>query len=223
MRGERDMQWMYSPILSFDVETTGLDPERDRVVQLAVLRYEPGKRLGEMQSWVSLFSPGDVEFTADAALRTGIDPDELKGKPRMEDCWGEILDVLELEPLHLAYNAPFDISFLLPVHSRAKLDRPFPVAPARVIDPLCFARGLYRYQKGKALGQMALRLGVPVRKAHDALWDSVAAAEVMWRMADAHSLPPGLDALLALQRKYATEWERFTGHSYYRSHATENS
>ncbi|MDD5720632.1 MAG: exonuclease domain-containing protein, partial [Candidatus Krumholzibacteria bacterium] len=43
------------PLVCFDLETTGIDVQRDRIVQIALIRIEP---TGQRRSFTSLVNPG---------------------------------------------------------------------------------------------------------------------------------------------------------------------
>lgn len=198
-------RWMVGPIMVVDVETTGLDPVADRIWQLAIVEFVPGKPWREMQAWVTRCKP-DVPFTPEALLIGGIEPAELEGKPCAEQIIGRVIDILGRGKIFAAYKSDFDFGFLAETHKRAKCKKRLPFDHTNTIDPLVFARALYSQARGWKLKQMAARLGVRLDRAHDALRDSMAAAEVMVRMAILNDLPPTLEGLLALQEQYRTAW-----------------
>jgi len=198
--------WMQGPIMVVDVETTGLDPVADRIWQIAIVEFVPGKPWREMQAWVARCKP-DVPFTPEALLVGGVEPTELEGKPRAEELIGKVVDILSKGKIFMAYNAGFDFGFLTETHKRAGCKKPLPFNAKNTIDPLIFARAIYDKARGWKLKQMSARLGVPLSRAHDALRDCMAAAEVMIRMAVMNDLPPTLEGLLALQEQYQREWE----------------
>lgn len=201
------MSWMQKKILVFDVETTGLDPKKDRIVQLAIVHFCPGKRWAEMEAWVSMAHPV-VEISTGAALVHKIAQEELEKHPPLEKKIKGILKIMSSGDVFVAYNAPFDISFIEATARRAGVEGSLPFNGRNVIDPLVLSRGLYPAHRGHKLAQVAARLGVPPGTAHDALWDSMAAADVLIRMALREKLPDDLEALIALQEKYKGAWNR---------------
>ena len=51
------------------------------------------------------------------------------------------------------------------------------------IDPLAFARELYKHEDSRALGDMAARLGIALDNAHRATDDAEAALRVLYALA----------------------------------------
>jgi DNA polymerase-3 subunit epsilon len=200
------MRWIDGPIMVFDTETTGLESETNYVIQLAIVKFEPGKPWREMEAWTTLAgSPKPIEPAA--MLAHGITNEDIKGLPLLEQRMNRVIDILRQGKMFLAYNSPFDVGFLEAALARSGCKRPLPFNQHNVIDPLAFVRGLYRYDRGWKLGEMCARLGARMDRAHDALSDAMSAAEVMIRLYVKHDLPPELDGLMALQERYDLEWE----------------
>lgn len=94
-----------------DTETSGLDPARDLVLEVACVA-EGG---GEFQS---LANPGEEALErikgCYALTVNGIDLDELRAAPPVMEVAGMFKEWLnQLGPVELwAYNAPFDMGFL---------------------------------------------------------------------------------------------------------------
>lgn len=89
-----------------DVETTGLHPVRDRIVEIAVVRLaQDGEPIDE---WTTLVDP---EERALGSRIHGIRPSELVGAPRFADIRDDLLARLAGTAI-VAHNAPFDVSFL---------------------------------------------------------------------------------------------------------------
>jgi DNA polymerase III epsilon subunit-like protein len=91
-----------------DVETTGVDPDADAIVEIAVLR----SRGGVLQTFHSLVNPGfPIPPTASAVHH--ITDDDLAGAPRIEDLVLELVDLLD-GSIPVAHNARFDACFVDP-------------------------------------------------------------------------------------------------------------
>jgi DNA polymerase-3 subunit epsilon len=104
-----------------------------------------------------------------------------------------------------AYNATFDKSFLLAELDRAGVrpDKPPPGLRREVewLDPLTFARELYKDEESRALGEMATRLGIQIEKAHRATDDAEAALRVLYAFAKDPRVPKGYGAIVQEQRR----------------------
>ncbi|MDT8991670.1 3'-5' exonuclease [Curvibacter sp. APW13] len=98
-------------VVLLDTETTGLDHGRDRIIELAMLRFtwNPATALpeGPVQVFDQLEDPG-FPIPADAQRITGITDGEVQGK-RMDDA--AITTFLTGVDLVIAHNAGFDRPF----------------------------------------------------------------------------------------------------------------
>lgn len=69
-----------------DFETTGFDPERDRVIEVGAVKVRDGREVGRIDS---LIDPGR-SIPAFVRQLTGIDEDAVSGQPSMEEYFGEL-------------------------------------------------------------------------------------------------------------------------------------
>jgi DNA polymerase III subunit epsilon len=89
-----------------DVETTGLHPVRDRIVEIAVVRLGINAEL--MDEWSTLVNPGDRAL---GGRIHGLRAADLEGAPSFGDIRDDLLARLAGNVI-VAHNAPFDVSFL---------------------------------------------------------------------------------------------------------------
>lgn len=94
-----------------DVETTGLDPDSDRIVELAIRRIRmtlDGRlvELGERRSWLE--DPGRP-LDSEVARLTGLTDTDLEGR-RIDD--RTAASILRTSDLVVAHNASFDRPFV---------------------------------------------------------------------------------------------------------------
>lgn len=94
------------PIAVLDFETTGMFPGRDRVVEAAVVRIDPGE--APRLVFDSLVNPAR---RMDCTEIHGIRDRDVATAPGFRDIAGELLAALEGCVL-AAYNASFDVKFL---------------------------------------------------------------------------------------------------------------
>src|SRR3954463_10483419 len=90
-----------------DVETTGLQPSRQRIIELAVTRFRGGNLTNR---WESLCSPGR-RVPAYITKLTGIDDDLLKDAPAFESIADTAVALLR-EAVIVGHNVEFDLGFL---------------------------------------------------------------------------------------------------------------
>jgi len=90
----------------FDFETTGLDPEKDKVIEMAAIRVVDGKVVSEFSTLVKN-GPVIPKITE----ITGITNEELENAMD-EDTAFRILNRLIGDSVLIAHNAAFDLSFL---------------------------------------------------------------------------------------------------------------
>ena len=155
----------------FDLETTGLSAERNRICEVGAVRV---RGLEPVDSFQSLVNPG-VALPAPVARLTGLREQELRRAPSVSSVLKRFL-AFAGDDLLVAHNARFDQRFLerqlLLAHGR-RLSEP----------PLCTAALARRLLEGRlrrvGLASLAHFFGVPTRPCHRALPDAEATAEVL--------------------------------------------
>lgn len=197
---DADASWHDTIIAFIDTETTGRDPERDRLVEVGIVLGRGGE-IFERKSW--LINPG-IPIPAESSEVHGIKDDDVKGKPGFAAVFAEIQAAL-VGAIPAAYNASFDRAFMLAEVGRAgvTLDDPPPALRREVdwLDPLVFARELYKEEQSRALGEMAQRLGISLENAHRATDDAEAALRVLYAFGKDPRVPRGYAALVQEQRR----------------------
>ncbi len=101
---ERNMIDRY---VALDIETTGLNPAVDRIIEVGMARVEYGQIT---QKYSTLVYPG-ISVSERITEITGIHNEELAGKPRIEEIIGDITRFIGDWPI-LGHNVTFDFSFL---------------------------------------------------------------------------------------------------------------
>ncbi|MFH0245195.1 exonuclease domain-containing protein [Streptomyces sp. HK10] len=185
--------WYEGPLAAFDTETTGVDPERDRIVSAAlVVQDAPGAEVRAVR-W--LVDPG-VPVPEPAAAVHGLTGDHLREHGRRPaEAVGEIVRALverasEGLPL-VVMNAPFDLTLLdreSRRHHGASLTDAVASPPLHVLDPRVLDKHLDRYRKGRrTLAALCEHYGVELAEAHDAAADAAAALEVVREVGRRHA------------------------------------
>lgn len=192
--------WVDCPIAFIDVETTGRDPTNDRIVEMGIV-LGVGGEVVKTFNW--LFNPGRP-IPAEISAIHGITDADVADKPSFADTALEILEALA-GSIPAAYNASFDRNFLLAELERAGIRAPSPPPAVRRevdwMDPLTFARELYKAEESRALGDMATRLGIELVQAHRATDDAVAALKVLYVLAKDPRVPRAYGGFVQEQRR----------------------
>jgi DNA polymerase-3 subunit epsilon len=168
--------------LSFDLETTGVNPLADRIVTACAVEVGPR---GAFMAGRWLLNPG-IDIPEGATNVHGITTEKVQadGIPALDGVT-HIADTLRRawrngQPV-IVMNAGFDLTLLA-----AELERyaqePLSVGP--VLDPLVIDRACDPYRKGKrTLSALAAHYGVEQGAAHTSDGDAITAARIVWRQA----------------------------------------
>jgi DNA polymerase-3 subunit epsilon len=145
------------PLAFVDLEMTGLDFARDRVVELCVERVQGGARKAFV---CSLVDPG--ERVGGAAHVHGIDAEALAGAPRFEAIAPQVLTALDGAIL-VAHAAVWDVRFLTAEFARAGIE----FRLDHWLDTLVLARRAFKYDS-HSLGALCEKMGILRGQAHRA-------------------------------------------------------
>ena len=137
-----------------DLETTGLNFARDKILEISALKINNGKPVGAYYSLIKQTAPIPAEITA----LTGITNEQVEnsGEDTSVALKG-LLDFIADEPI-VAHNVDFDKSFL----ERALAEYGFANLENRWIDTLALSRKLIKGSGGYKLKQLAVHLGISV-------------------------------------------------------------
>ena len=106
VRGSQDMP-ITGSFVAFDLETTGLRPEKDTIIEIGAVLFENGKEVKRYQSFADPHRPLDPEIVK----LTGITDAMLKDAPDISQVLPEFLEFVGDRVL-VAHNAGFDTSFV---------------------------------------------------------------------------------------------------------------
>lgn len=187
-------KWTDLPLAVIDVETTGLEPADDRIIEIGIVHFEDG----EVEEIYGQLIDPERNLPERVTEITGITETDLQDKPTFDEVAAEVEDQLSGVGI-VAYNLDFDRSFVENELERAGHAWP---SDAPTFDPLVFAREFFKDERRKNLGTIADKLGIPLEEAHRATHDAEVAGHVLYAFAD--RLPEGLEDLMVLQ----AQWEQ---------------
>lgn len=195
------MRWLTAQTLVLDVETTGLDVEKDRVVELGGYAFK-GPDLASGQRLGTLVNPG-IPIPVEASKVHGITGEMVADCPK----WGlvahRVAKRVAAAEIIVAYNAPFDLEFITAemkrnAEAREKQGEEDParlysawshaISTKPILDPLTIVRldDVGRYWKGKGrhkLENVAFRLSIGRRgREHRSSSDAELAAKVLYKL-----------------------------------------
>lgn len=150
----------------FDLETTGLDPSRHEVIEVAAIKFKRGNEVHETFSTLIYTNKRISKTITDI---TGITKSmiENEGRPPSE-VWPAFLEFIGSNPV-IAYNFPFDHSFLMPALSKyAGVNH----LPNNKVCALKLARKAWPGLKSYKLGVLGKMGGVNIGEEHRALSDA---------------------------------------------------
>lgn len=162
------------PMMAIDLETTGLDPEKDRILSIGYVPIDNGEiRLAGARECI-ITSDGEV---GDSATVHGITDDALVEGVPLRESLIRVLDAMQGRVL-LAHHARIEVEFL-----QAACKAEFGTQPEFiVVDTLLMAQdyvGLDAAKPGKLrLFSLRDRFRLPRYKAHNALIDAMACGEL---------------------------------------------
>jgi len=164
-----------SRFVAFDFETTGLDTNHDKIIEIAALRFEDGIITDRFVELVNPERPISRMITD----ITGISNKMVRNAPIEESIIDDFLYFLGDDPL-VAHNIHFDEQFLSQLCSR--LGRP--MGNHTLYDTLQLARSLYFDQPVFNLGALSEFFGLSAKGSHRAEKDTENTGLIFLEMLD---------------------------------------
>lgn len=191
--------------VAFDLETTGLSPETDEILEVAMVRFQGGE---PVERWSSLVNPG-IPIPLKTLRLTHISASDLAASPPMEALLDKIQHFRRDLPL-VGHNSGFDAAFL------SRRIPGFPGVP--LYDTLELSRIVLPGFSTYKLTDLALALGVPVSEAHRA-YDDAEVSGVIFRLLQEAIWDLSPAAREAIRHLLGPEW--VAGHLFVRSWGCE--
>ncbi len=161
---------MQNVYVSIDLEMTSPRPEDQQIIEIALVKFRGGKTL---ESWSSLVNPG-VELPYNIQVLTGINPDDLRQSPRIEQLASAITSFVGERPL-VAHSVGFDI---------AALARQNVILNNQTIDTYELASVLLPQMSSYSLAALAEHFSINNPKQHRAAADAIVTRDVFLRLLD---------------------------------------
>ncbi|GAA0370397.1 PolC-type DNA polymerase III [Bacillus horti] len=185
----------YPYVTVFDFETSGLDPQRDRVIEIAAIRCKDDKVISEFSTLIYF----DGKLAPKIVELTGIQDEDLQDG-LTEDTSFRILNRLLKDSLLVAHNAAFDLAFLHYTFMRLanrSFTNPF-------VDTLTISRELLYYPH--TLKDTCDHFAVTLEGAHRAMNDVHACWEVFKRFSQEVDMNTYVNKLSYLKKYGPPKW-----------------
>ena len=189
--------------IAFDLETTGIQPKNDAVVEIGAVRFIGGQ---PAETFCTLINPGRA-IPPEASAVNGITDEMVAGSPGIEQVLTELADFCGELPL-VAHNAPFDFKFLLAAVEKHRARAPKGI----VLDSCALARIVFPGMLNYKLGTLVRHFGFPAGTFHRAEEDSVYCGLLFARIVEAlekAGQSASVHALLDLAKQPALKFPQY--------------
>ena len=169
-----------STFVALHLETTGLDPEEDRIIEIGAVRFVSGRATASFQRFLRCDRP------LDEAVRelTGITDRDLADAPSFANVADELLKFVGEDPL-VGHTTDFQLAFLRTAGQEVfgpMTYNPFAYARAPVVDVALVARVFWPEWTGYSLPQVADRLDLRMDGLRRAEADARRIGELLFEM-----------------------------------------
>lgn len=147
-----------------DVETTGGNPNSDRITEIGIVRIENGIKVAEFQSLVN----PQQHIPHYIQQLTGINQEMTKNAPLFEDIKHKVNELLR-DTIFVAHNAAFDYSFI-----KSEFKRLDDTYRSKLLCTVRLSRALYPDFRSHNLSSIIERFGISVESRHRAFDDAYA-------------------------------------------------
>lgn len=164
---------MTNSYVCIDLETTGLDPKRDKIIEIGAVKVEQNTIVEE---WETFVNP-DRKLEERIVELTGICDGQLADAPQMEEVLPKLLSFIG-DNILLGHSVLFDYSFVkkAAVNERLTFER-------NGIDTLKIARKYLPELESRSLGYLCQYYGI-THCAHRALADARATVSLYQKLAE---------------------------------------
>ena len=163
---------MVESYVAFDLETTGLRPKYDKILEIGAVKVI----CGEVTQTYETFVDCGAEIPERITQLTGITQEMVAGSSGTREAVERFLDFAG-DSVLLGHNVLFDYSFMK--RNVINLGGTF---ERKGIDTLAISRSCHPELPGKSLDKMAQHYGIPQTQHHRALDDALTAARLYERL-----------------------------------------
>ena len=194
---------LQKPLCVFDLETTGLDISKDRIVQIAIVKINPNGHKEEL----NLIINPQITISDENAAIHGITNDMVKDAETFKEAAIKIMEFIGNSDL-AGYNSnKFDIPVLAEEFLRAELD--FDLSSKKCID---VQNIFHKMEQRTLVAAYKFYCAKELKNAHNAMADTMATWEVLESQLEKYKdLEPNTQFLSQFSRNSAHQTLDFAG------------
>lgn len=163
--------------IAFDVETTGLDSKKDRMIEVGAVLFEDGHIV---ETYSSLINPG-IKIPKEATSINHITNGMVKKAPTEDVVCAELVkflgNALHEETPICAHNGEFDMSFISQALMRQGYD-----AQIVYLDTLSLSRKIIQGLPNYKQTTVAKYFNIKNKQEHRAVFDAEVCGEILWKL-----------------------------------------
>jgi len=122
---------LFDDYVVFDIETSGLNPHKDKIIEIGAVKYKNNKKVDEFSY---LIDPG-INISNIITKVTGLTDNDLMGQKTIDEVLPMFLDFIEDYPI-IGHNVRFDYDFIEANITRLNLKH----IKNKIIDTLFLSR-----------------------------------------------------------------------------------
>ena len=165
-----DQKIKESTFVVFDLETTGLSPKNNEIIEIGAVKIKNNEIVDDYQSFVK----PDQNIPSKITDLTGINNDMVADADKISKVLNDFIDFIG-DSILVAHNADFDYSFLQSAFQKSKNNE----AEYPILDTLALSRALLDGIKNHKLNTLAKYFNVNLENHHRADDDAEATAEIL--------------------------------------------
>ncbi|HQO94820.1 MAG TPA: PolC-type DNA polymerase III [Sedimentibacter sp.] len=159
-----------SVFVVFDIETTGLNPKNDNIIEIGAVKISNRKVIDSFSTFVHI----DKKLPGKIIELTSITDDMLQGQPEIDEALPAFLDFAK-ECVLVAHNAKFDLGFIKENTKVLSIENYNPP----VLDTLELSKALIKDVKNHRLNTLTKKLGINLINHHRAVDDANATGQLL--------------------------------------------
>lgn len=162
------MEFFPEGLVAIDLETTGLSPLVDRIIEIAVYKVTQDK----LEVFQTLVNP-EIPIPPHTTAIHNITDEMVSNAPFLHEVLDELKSFVGVHPI-VAHNAKFDLGFIVMGMQKGKIE----LAPNPIYCSCKLSRHTHKETTNHKLATLVKELNIPLLNHHRALDDAFASLKV---------------------------------------------